>query len=81
VLPSSTFLFLYPDEMFLPDKTYEGKKAMKTARTSLSILKKRKRNIHLFYKSPNLEIYEIINSPAEGKITDLLARKLLRREK
>ena len=76
ILPSSTFLFLYKKNGLPTDVTFDDLTHMKAARNSLQILKGRKRHVSVFYRSSNLVVYEIVNKPGEGKITDLLAKNI-----
>jgi hypothetical protein len=80
VLPSSTFLFLYPPTVLDKLEPREKALAMEQAQHGLEVLKKRQREIRLFYKSANLKVYEIINQPGEATYTDLLARKFKNRD-
>lgn len=60
VLPNSILLFIYEDE--------NKKKLL----NELHILRKRGREIQLFYASEKFNVFEIINEPKSSKISDLI---------
>lgn len=80
ILPNSTFIFLYKVDknQATQEDSFSGER--KEIQKNLAKLKQRKRTVNLFYSGPHLRVYEVVNEPGGGKITNLLLNKYKDRE-
>tara|TARA_R110000850_G_scaffold277058_1_gene421798 strand:+ start:8168 stop:10192 length:2025 start_codon:yes stop_codon:yes gene_type:complete len=74
ILPKTTFVFLYSEDAQLNIKNGINAEDQKRVRENLSVLRQREREVRLFYKGKEVEVYEIINEPGAGNINDLLSK-------
>lgn len=72
VLPKSTFVFIYNEKAVLNTKNGLLLEEQKASLKSINLLKAKGRTVEIYYETPMLVVYEIINNPGSSKITDLL---------
>ena len=70
ILPKSTFVFIYKDHPLANNLTAQS--IQKQTLKNLKNLKRRGRNVSLFFKKDIVEVYEIENEPNSSKIKDLI---------
>jgi len=72
VLPKSVLIFIYKKADDHKNPIILNRKNIPDIMNRLEILKKRGRNISVFYESNLIKVYEIINVKGESKIDDLI---------
>ncbi len=72
ILPQSIFVFIYDNKVILDVDNGLTLQEQKAALSTINVLKNKGRNIQIYYKTPLLTVYEIINQPESSKIIDLL---------
>ncbi|WP_194851979.1 hypothetical protein [Nonlabens antarcticus] len=72
VLPQSTFVFMY-DRVSSANKQNDLKTQDQIkASHIINVLRERGREINIYYKTPRITVYEIVNEPNATKVKDLL---------
>ncbi|HIB38260.1 hypothetical protein [Mesonia sp.] len=70
ILPKSTFVFIYKDNP-LANEVTNAETQLET-KENLEVLRKRGRDVNLFFKKNLVEVYEVVNEPNSSKINDLI---------
>lgn len=73
ILPNSLLIFIYENvSSEFAAKVRVSKETNKNVLIEIDRLRKKGREVRLFYKKDNLRVYEIVNNPGEAKIDELL---------
>lgn len=72
VIPKSILVFVYHDNTERNNHFADQSEIEPLLMDQIETLKKRGREVSLFYKSPYVNVYEIVNEPKSSKIDDLI---------
>ena len=72
VLPQSTFIFTYNTASIANEKNELNADEQQRAAQIIEILRERGREINIYFRTPRVTVYEIVNQPKAARITDLL---------
>ena len=72
VIPKSILVFVYHDNSETNNHFADHNQLEPLLMEHINSLKKRGRTVSLYYKSPYVNVYEIINEPKSSKIDDLI---------
>lgn len=73
VLPKAVLVFIFDQEKAADSPTYAENGELKPIlMDQLAMLRKRGRNVRLFYDNEHVKVYEIVNQPKASRISDLI---------
>lgn len=72
VIPKSVLVFVYHDNTETENHFADQNQLEPLLKEHINTLEKRGRNVSLYYESPYVNVYEIVNEPKSSKIDDLI---------